>query len=85
LKTNSESPQVPNNQSDAEIAPPVLASCLAFLAAKSPGLGLVVERWESIPEAVRAGIVAMVEAATGEATGTGQGTPTATPGGSARG
>jgi hypothetical protein len=27
-----------------------------------PGLGLIVERWEQLPEAVRAGIVAMVKA-----------------------
>jgi hypothetical protein len=28
----------------------------------SPDLALIVERWEQLPEAVRAGIVAMVEA-----------------------
>jgi hypothetical protein len=28
-----------------------------------PGLALLVERWDSLPEAVRAGIVAMVKAA----------------------
>jgi hypothetical protein len=35
---------------------------LAFLAQKSADLALVVERWESLPEAVRAGITAMVKA-----------------------
>jgi hypothetical protein len=27
-------------------------------------LGLVIERWESLPDAIKAGIVAMVKAAT---------------------
>jgi hypothetical protein len=39
---------------------------LALLARKSPDLALVVERWEALPEAVRAGIVAMVKAAGGQ-------------------
>jgi hypothetical protein len=36
---------------------------LALLTQKSPDLAVVVERWEALPEAVRAGIVAMVRAA----------------------
>ncbi len=40
-----------------------LAFCLAFLAKKSPDLALLVECWDELPEAVRAGIVAMVKAA----------------------
>jgi hypothetical protein len=39
-----------------------LAFCLALLARKSADLALLVERWDSLPEAVRAGIVAMVKA-----------------------
>jgi hypothetical protein len=35
------------------------------LAREAPDLALVVERWEALPEAVRAGIVAMVKAAGG--------------------
>jgi hypothetical protein len=35
---------------------------LALLARKSPGLALLVERWDALPEAIRAGIVAMVKA-----------------------
>jgi hypothetical protein len=35
---------------------------LALLAQKSPDLALLVERWDALPEAVRAGIVAMVKA-----------------------
>jgi hypothetical protein len=38
---------------------------LALLARTSPDLVSVVERWETLPEAVRAGIVAMVKAAGG--------------------
>jgi hypothetical protein len=40
---------------------------LAFFQQKSPELALVIERWDSLPEAVRAGIVAMVRAAAPEA------------------
>jgi hypothetical protein len=36
---------------------------LALWAQKSPDLFLLVERWGHLPEAVRAGIVAMVRAA----------------------
>jgi hypothetical protein len=40
---------------------------LALLAEKSPDLALLVERWDGLPEAVRAGIVAIVKAtSTGE-------------------
>jgi hypothetical protein len=39
-----------------------LASCLALLTRKSPDLALIAERWDRLPEAVRAGIVAMVKA-----------------------
>ncbi len=46
-----------------ENATGVLASCLALLAKKSTDLALVVERWDTLPEAIRAGIVAMVNAA----------------------
>jgi hypothetical protein len=35
---------------------------LALLAQKSPDLALVAERWDALPDAVRAGIVAMVKA-----------------------
>jgi hypothetical protein len=42
-----------------------LASCLALLARKSADLALLVARWDALPEAVRAGILAMVKAASG--------------------
>ncbi len=41
----------------------VLASCLALLTRTSPDLAKVVEHWDALPEPVRAGIVAMVQAA----------------------
>jgi hypothetical protein len=40
-----------------------LASCLALLVQKSPDFALVVECWDSLSDPVRAGIVAMVKAA----------------------
>jgi hypothetical protein len=40
-----------------------LAFCLALLAKRLPDLALLVERWDEIPEAIRAGMVAMVKAA----------------------
>jgi len=39
---------------------------LALLARKSPDLALLIERWDALPDAVRAGIVAMVKAASAE-------------------
>ena len=38
------------------------ADYLALLRQKSPDLALVVERWDSLPEAVKAGIIAIVKA-----------------------
>ena len=43
-----------------------MASYLALLVEESPDLAAVVKAWPDLPEAVRAGIVAMVKAATGE-------------------
>jgi len=42
-----------------------LADCLALLRQKSPDLGLVVKRWDTLPEAIKTGILAMVKAAGG--------------------
>jgi hypothetical protein len=41
-----------------------LAFYLALLAKKSPDLALVVKQWGNLPEAVRAGIIAMVRSVT---------------------
>jgi hypothetical protein len=40
-----------------------LAFCLALLKRKSADLALLVKQWDALPEAVKAGIVAMVKAA----------------------
>ena len=42
-----------------------LAFCLALLRRKSPDLALLVERWDTLPDVVKTGIVAMVQAAQG--------------------
>jgi len=47
----------------AETPHDVLAFCLALLSPISPDLALVVKRWETLPEPIRAGILAMVRAA----------------------
>ena len=52
----------PDKSSTSEPADDHLASCLALLAEKSPDLAAVVKAWPDLPEAVRAGIVAMVKA-----------------------
>jgi len=40
-----------------------LASCLALLVEKDPDLALVLTAWPGLPDALKAGIVAMVKAA----------------------
>ncbi len=40
----------------------VLASCLAFLTEKMPDLASVIDAWNDLPDAVKAGILAMVKA-----------------------
>jgi len=43
-------------------APEPLAHSLAYQVEKDPSLKLLVERWHCLPEAIRAGIAAMVKA-----------------------
>ncbi len=62
LQTVSTSPQTRNPQDTCDDAENRLASCLAFLSAKSPDLALLVQRWDTLPDALRAGILAMVKA-----------------------
>jgi len=38
------------------------AENLALLAEKSPDLALLIERWNDLPDAIKAGILAMVKA-----------------------
>ena len=53
----------PCETSTSETADGYLAEYLAFLSEKSPDLAAVVRSWPHLPEAVKAGIVAMVKAA----------------------
>jgi hypothetical protein len=62
LKTGDQSPQVPTIHSTSDYAENSVATGVAFLASKSPDLALVVERWETLPEVVKAGILAMLNA-----------------------
>ena len=45
----------------------VMAHRLAFLVQESPDVALVIDAWPTLPEAVKAGVIAMVEAAGNEA------------------
>jgi hypothetical protein len=62
-KTRDNSSEAMLNKCFAENQAGDLAFCLALLAKKSADLALLVERWDDITKAVRAGIVAMVNAA----------------------
>jgi hypothetical protein len=62
LQSATDMAQPQGNYSTSEADAERLASCLALLAKKSPDLALIAERWDGLPEAVRAGIVAMVKA-----------------------
>jgi hypothetical protein len=57
LSASSDSSTASGNPKDN------LASCLALLARQSPDLALLVKVWDTLPDPVRAGIVAMVKAA----------------------
>ena len=61
LKTAGETSQGTNSQAVSEPAEIDLADCLALLKRESPELASIVEAWETLPEAVRRGILAMVE------------------------
>ncbi|HUT12475.1 MAG TPA: hypothetical protein VMY42_18395 [Thermoguttaceae bacterium] len=66
LKTAGISTEPPQRQQVTETDPESMAHCVALLVQSHPGLALVVETWPELPEAIRAGIAAMVKAA-GEA------------------
>ena len=53
---------VETNDRDAES----LVSCLVFLAQIDIDLAVIVEAWPTLPEPIRAGIVAMVRASNSE-------------------
>ena len=56
-------PQIHKPQIVTPSAPEPLAHSLACQVEKDPNLKLLVERWDCLPEPVRAGIVAMIKAA----------------------
>ncbi len=60
----SENAQVVDNTRVTADGESVLASCLALLAQKDVDLGSVIRAWPKLPEAVKAGITAMVRATT---------------------
>jgi hypothetical protein len=55
--------QVPISLKSCDDSAQGLAFCLALFAKTSPDLAFIVERWDSLPEAIRAGITVMVRAA----------------------
>ncbi len=57
-----------NPHTSQEVSEPAqlcLADCLAFLQRERPDLATIVEAWDTLPDALKAGIVAMVNAAKG--------------------
>ena len=52
------------NKGDTDEAISVLAACLAFLQREEPEIAVLMEAWPRLPEAVKAGIKAMVIATT---------------------
>ena len=63
FKTAAQSPQAAQEHGDAARGDGVLVPCLVFLREKYPDLAELVESWETLPEPMRAGIVAMIRAA----------------------
>lgn len=61
-KPSTETCNPLTDQDVTENTESVLASCLAFLRRESPDLAAIVEAWETLPPALKAGILAMVEA-----------------------
>ena len=50
------------NATTCDTTDPALTALLTYFEQKSPDLARVVEAWDNLPEPVRAGIVAMVQA-----------------------
>ena len=65
LGTGAQSTNGAVNKGDSANSETVLASCLAFLVEKSPDLADVLTAWPKLPEALKAGILAMVKATVG--------------------
>ena len=66
LGNRCASPLTIDESNPSDITEKNLAFCLALLKQKSPDLALLVERWDDLPEAVKAGIVAMIDSTKAE-------------------
>jgi hypothetical protein len=62
-ETTLLSSRTETNENDAE-RPPVTAQITTRKLPDDPDLAILIEAWDRLPEAFRAGIVAMVKAAT---------------------
>jgi integrase len=62
LGNREHAPRTPDSITTCDDSKNVLAFCLALFDRESPELAAVVRSWSTLPEAVRAGIVAMVRA-----------------------
>jgi hypothetical protein len=65
FKTDADSPQAQEPQAITAGGLTSVARSVALLQPEWPDLALVAEQWETLPDAFRAGIVAMVKAAAG--------------------
>ena len=63
FKTVRESPQVVEQQHDMTTPAGRVAFCVALLQQGSPELAGMVDAWEGLPDALKAGILAMVNSA----------------------
>jgi len=61
--SSDETPEMIATQADAESAPSVLPTGLPESIRFCPELRVLIDRWPTLPEAIRAGIVAMVQSA----------------------
>ena len=64
LKTNPETTQTISNETDPDNTTSVWASCLALLTPKYHDLALLIQRWDALPEQIKAGIMAIVNTTT---------------------
>jgi len=62
LESSALNPEGTIHKHLAETANAVLAACLARIRENRPDLASVMEAWDGLSEAVKAGILAMVEA-----------------------
>jgi len=63
LQSATDATQPIASHDTSENDPERLAFCLALLARKSPDLARLIDAWPTLPAALRAGILAMIDAA----------------------